>query len=222
MIIGGLLPAIAGLALLDSLNPATIVAVALILLAAPKRAGLIALAAVTGAALTVSTVGAALFLSAGAGAGAVDGIIVGLRFVAFGAAGITLILSGIRRFRDQDRKEIALPAWFTPWKALPFGIAVTAADLPNAFPYLTTIERMVSVSVEPLAGLLIIVAYTLIYCLPCLILLLVGTANRERTRNWLERIVTKFGTGTMRRSIPLALTTIVAGIAVASIPFARR
>lgn len=220
MITAGLLLAIAGLALLDSLNPATIVAVTLILLAAPTRAGLIALAAVTGAALTVFAVGATLFISAGAASGAAEGIIVGLRFLAFGAAGIALVVSGIRRFRDRDRKAIALPAWFTPWTALPFGVLLTAADLPNAFPYFVTIERMVSANVKPLVGLLIIVGYTLIYCLPCLVLLLVGTINRDRTRNWLERIVAKFGTGAIKRSIPAALLTVAAGIAVASIPFA--
>ena len=220
MITAGLLLAVAGLALLDSLNPATIVAVTLILLAAPKRAGLIALAAVTGAALTVFAVGATLFLSAGAAAGAVDGIVIGLRFLAFGAAGIALIVSGIRRFRDRDRKAIALPAWFTPTTALPFGVLLTAADLPNAFPYFITIERMVSAVVEPLVGLLIILGYTLIYCLPCLILLFVGTINRDRTKNWLGRIVAKIGTGIIRRSIPIAIATITAGMVVASIPFA--
>lgn len=39
---GPLLLGIAGLALLDSLNPATIIAVVLILIAAPRRPGLVA------------------------------------------------------------------------------------------------------------------------------------------------------------------------------------
>lgn len=220
MITSTLLLSIAGLALLDSLNPATIITVTLILLAAPKRAGLIALAAVTGAAATVFAVGAILFASAGAAAGSVDGIILGLRFLAFGAAGVALVISGIRRFRDRERKAIALPAWFSPVTAFPLGILLTAADLPNAFPYFITIERMVSSDVELGAGLLIILAYTLIYCLPCLVLLLVGTLSREATKKWLERLVSKFGTGTVRRSIPIGLLTIVAGLAVASVPFA--
>ena len=211
--------AILGLALLDSLNPATIVAVTLILLAAPRRAGLIALAAVTGAAITVFVVGAALFLSAGTAAGAVDGIITALRFLAFGAAAISLVISGVRRFRDRARKSITLPAWFTPATALPFGVLLTAADLPNAFPYFIAIERMLASGVGPATGLLVILGYTLIYCLPCLVLLIVGTINRERTRTWLSRIVTRFGTGTIKRSVPISLLLIMTGIAVGSIPF---
>lgn len=191
----------------------------LILLAAPKRAGLIALSAVIGAAVTVFAVGATIFLSAGAAAGAVDAIIVGLRFLAFGAAGIYLIYSGVKRFGDRERKVISLPEWFSPAKALPFGVLVTGADLPNAFPYFISIERMVTNEISQSSGLLIILGYTLIYCPPCLILLLVGTLSREATKNWLERLVSKLGTGTIKRSIPIAIITIVLGIGVASIPF---
>lgn len=220
MITSSLLLSIAGLALLDSLNPATIITVTLIMLAAPKRAGLIALSAVFGAALTVFAVGAMLFTSAGAAAGAVDGIILGLRFLAFGAAGIALVISGIKRFRDRERKAISLPAWFSPAMALPLGVLLTAADLPNAFPYFITIERMVSSEVELNHGLLIILGYTLVYCLPCLVLLMVGTISGAATKKWLEKLISKFGTGTVKRSIPIGLITITAGLAVASIPFA--
>jgi cytochrome c biogenesis protein CcdA len=219
MVTRELLLSIGGLALLDSLNPATIGTVTLILLAAPKRASLIAFSAVIGAAITVFAVGAAIFISAGAAAGAVDTILVGLRFLAFGAAGIYLIYSGIRRLRDRERKGISLPTWFSPKTALPFGVFLTAADLPNAFPYFISIERMVARDVEQNAGLLIIFGYTLIYCLPCLILLLVGTVSRDVTKKWLERLVAKLGTGPIKRSIPIAVVTIVIGICVGSIPF---
>lgn len=219
MITSSLLLSIAGLALLDSLNPATIITVTLILLAAPRRAGLIALAAVLGAAVTVFAVGAILFTSAGAAAGAVDGIVLGLRFLAFGAFGITLVVSGVRRFRERERKVISLPTWFSPVTALPLGVLLTAADLPNAFPYFITIERMVSNDVGLNAGLLIILGYTLVYCLPCLVLLLVGTLSRAKTKKWLEGLVSKFGAGTVKRSIPIGLATMAAGIGVASIPF---
>lgn len=215
---GPLLWGIGGLALLDSLNPATIAAVALVLIAAPRRPALVAGAAVLGAALTVFAVGAGLFLSAGAAAGAVDGIIVALRFVAFGAAGIALVVAGVRRFRERPRQAITLPAWFTPWTALPFGILLTAADLPNAFPYFIAIERMVTAGVEPGSGLLVLGGYALIYCLPCLILLAVGMVARDRVRARLQSIITRFGTGTVSRSVAIAIILIVTGLAVASIP----
>lgn len=213
-----LIASIVGLALLDSLNPATIVAVTLILIAAPRRPALVAGAAVLGAALTVFVAGAALFLTAGAAAGAVDGIILGLRFVAFGAAGIALIFAGIRRLRERPRRAIELPAWFSPWTALPFGVLLTAADLPNAFPYFIAIERMVATEVPIGVGLAILAGYTVIYCLPCLILLVVGLTNGPRVRGWLQRLVDRLGTGTVKRSIPAAIVLVVLGLAVASIP----
>lgn len=214
-----LIAGIAGLALLDSLNPATIVAVTLVLIAAPRRPALVAGAAVLGAALTVFVAGAALFLTAGAAAGAVDGIVIGLRFVAFGAAGIALVVAGFRRLRDRPRRAIALPAWFTPWTALPFGVLLTAADLPNAFPYFIAIERMVATEVPLGVGLAILAGYTVIYCLPCLILLAVGLTNGDRVRDRLRRLVDRLGTGTVKRSIPVAIVLTLLGVAVASVPF---
>lgn len=216
---GALLAGIAGLALLDSLNPATIVAVTLILVAAPGRPALVAGAAVLGAALTVFIVGSALFLSAGAAAGAVDGIVLLLRLLAFGAAGVALVVAGIRRLRERQRKLIALPPRFTPWTALPFGALLTAADLPNAFPYFIAIERMVTAGVAPGPGLLVLAGYAVIYCLPCLVLLVVGLATGPHVRTWLRKLVQRLGTGTVKRSVTVAILLCLLGVGVASIPF---
>lgn len=213
-----LLLLIAGLALLDSLNPATIVSVALILLTAQRRPALTAAAVVVGAALTVFTVGAVLFLSASAVAGAVDGVLLGLRFLAFGAAGAALVIAGIRRLRDRPRRPLTLPEWFRPATALPFGIVVTAADLPNAFPYFIAIERMLAVSIDPATGLLVLAGYAVLYCVPCLVLLAIGLVSRERTRSALQRVTRRFTEGVVRRSVLAAVLLMLAGVGVASIP----
>lgn len=214
-----LLLGVAGLAAIDALNPATIVSVTLILLAAPRRPGLTALATVAGAAVTVFALGSVLYLSAGAAAGAVEGVITVLRFLAFGAAAIGLAIAGVRRLRDRPRGPIALPTWFGPRTAFPFGVVVTAADLPNAFPYFIAIERLVDSGAPVWEGLLVLAGYTVVYCLPCLVLLAVGLLARERTRAWLERIVTRFGRGTIRRSVPVAVLLMACALAVGSVPF---
>lgn len=214
-----LLLGIAGLAILDSFNPATIVAVVLILLSAQRRPALTALAAVTGAIVTVFLLGSVVFLTAGAAAGAVEGIVTGLRFVAFGAAAIGLLIAGIRRLKDRPRRAIELPAWFTPWTALPFGALITAADLPNALPYFIAIERLVASDASIGQGLLVLAGYSLVYCVPCLILLVVGIVARRRTRAWLDGLVTRLGTGVVKRSIPVAVTLWVLAIAVGAVPF---
>lgn len=214
-----LLLGIAGLAMLDSLNPATIIAVTLVLLGAERRPILSAAAVVAGALLTVFTLGSALFLTAGAAAGAVDGILIVLRFLAFGAAGVGLVVVGIRRFRDRPRRGIRLPEWFSPATAIGLGILMTAADLPNAFPYFIAIERMVDAGVEPLVGLAVLAGYAIVYCLPCMVLLVIGALARERTRAWLDRLVTRFSSGVVKRSVWNGVFTIAAGLAVASVPF---
>ncbi|PTL71233.1 hypothetical protein C1I63_18510 [Rathayibacter caricis DSM 15933] len=216
---GPLLLAIAGLAVIDAFNPATIVAVTLILLAAPKRPALTALVTVLGAALTVFAAGAALFLGAGAAATAVDGIVQGIRYVAIAGAGLVLVITGIRRFTTRPRRAIALPPWFTPWTALPFGALLTAADLPNAFPYFIAIERLLDARLSPSEGLFVLTGYAVIYCLPCLILLAIGILARKRTHAALSRVATRFGTGDVKASPTAAVILILLGLAIASLPF---
>ncbi|TFC96794.1 MULTISPECIES: GAP family protein [Cryobacterium] len=215
---GALLGAIAGLAALDAFNPATIVAVALILLAAPNRSGLTALVTILGAATTVFTAGAALFLGASAAAGAVGGIVLALRYVAFGAAGVAVVIAGVRRFRTRPRKPIELPAWFTPWTAFPFGALLTAADLPNAFPYFIAIERLLDAQARTGEALLVLVGYTVIYCIPCLLLLVIGLLSRQPTRTLLARITNRLGTGAVPASLLWAFTLMMLGLVIGTLP----
>jgi hypothetical protein len=216
----GLLLAVAGLALLDSLNPATIVGVALILVLPGRHPVRAALAYVTGAYLTVLALGAGLYLAADAAAEVVDGGLVWVRRVAFGLAALMLLRAAVRRLRPSRRARIALPAWFTAWTALPLGAVVTAADLPNAFPYAIAIERLVSAGVPAPQGLLVLAGYALVYCLPCLVLLAAGVAWGPHVRPRLTALYDRFGRARdVPRSLPAALglgalAAAVAGIAV--------
>ena len=214
-----LLAGIVGLALLDSLNPATIAAVALVLLLAQTRPALSAVAVAAGAYLTVMTVGLVLFFSAGAAAGAVNGVVVALRYLAFGLAGISLIVMGIRRLRDRPRSPVRLPAWFSPATAVGLGAGMTAADLPNAFPYFIAIERLVNAQVGGAVGVAVVAGYAAVYCLPCLVLVVVGGLAHDRVRGWLERLVARFTTGVVQRSLPIAVASMAAGVAIAAVPF---
>jgi len=212
-----LLASVAGLALLDSLNPATIVAITLILLAGPRRPVTSALAFVTGAFVTVFTIGLAIFLSAGAAADVISGGVVWLRRIAFGIAAVALLVAAIRRLRDRSRDTIALPRWFSPLTALPLGVMMTGADLPNAFPYFIAIERMVNAEVASTTGVLVLAAYGLVYCLPCLILLVLGSLFRDRVRLRLQALVDRFSTGTVKRSVGAVVLLTLAAIGVATV-----
>jgi hypothetical protein len=214
---GVLIAGIAGLALLDSLNPATIVAITLILLTGPRRPILLAMAFVIGAALTVFSLGAVVFISAGAAADVVSDGIVWLRRLAFGLAAVALFVAAIRRLRPRARQAISLPAWFSPATALPLGVMMTGADLPNAFPYFIAIERLISAEVDTTTGLFVLAGYAVVYCLPCLVLLLAGRVLHEHVQPWLQRLFRRLTTGTSPRSVPAAIALSVLGIGVASI-----
>lgn len=205
-----LLTGITGLALLDSLNPATLLTVALILLLPSRRPGLSALAFLVGALLTVVVVGVLLLASAEglARTGGLDWV----RRVAFGLAALALIRSAVRRLRDRDRAALVLPTWFSPLTALPLGALVTGLDLPNAFPYAIAIERLVAAGVPLDRSLLVVVAYAAVYCLPGLVLLLVGLRWGHAVRRRLDPLYARFGAA---RTVPRNGWTAAALTAVA-------
>lgn len=206
MIAPALLAAVAGLAALDSLNPATFAGVALILLLPSGRPAVSALAFVAGAYAVVLGVGSGLFLGAGAlGDELADGT-VWVRRGALTVAAVVLLVLGVRRLRTRARRPVALPSWFGPWTAAPLGVLATGADLPNAFPFFVAIERLAAAEVPTGAGLTVLALYALVYCLPCLLLLGAGVLWRDRLTARLQGVYRRFGAGGTRpRSVPAAL-----------------
>lgn len=213
----GLLWAILGLALADSLNPATIVTITLILLTVPRYPVASAMSFVLGAFSTVFVLGAVIFLGAGAAADTVSGGLVWLRRTVFLIAAVTLLIAGVHRLKDREKKGIGLPSWFGVGTALPLGVLVTGTDLPNAFPYFIAIERMIDANITTGTGLLALAGYAVIYCIPCLILLALGIAHGDRVRLGLQKVYDRFATGTTKRSIPAAVALVILGLGVLTI-----
>lgn len=216
MLTDGLLWTIAGLAALDSLNPATIAGVTLILLAPLRRPGLSALAYVTGAYVTVLGVGSGLFLGSATLGDTVAGAAAWVRRGALLLAAVVLLVGAVRRLRTRTRPAVVLPAWFGPWTAAPLGVLVTGADLPNAFPYLIAIERLNAADVPTGNGLLVLALYGFVYCLPCLLLLVAGLTWRRRITDRLRRVHDQLGGERLQpRSIPAALGLLLLAAVVA-------
>jgi hypothetical protein len=63
----------------------------------------------------------------------------------------------------------------------------------------------------------VVAGYAVIYCLPCLVLLLAGRVLHERLQQRLQRLFRRLATGTSPRSVPAAIALAVLGIGVASI-----
>ncbi|QBR93835.1 GAP family protein [Nocardioides euryhalodurans] len=209
-----------GLAALDSLNPATIVAIILILLGSRRHPIGEALGFVFGAFASVFLVGLAVYFGAEAAAESITGALTWLRRGAFGLAALVLFLSAARSLRTRRRSAIELPDWFTPTTAAGLGIIMTGADLPNAFPYFIAIERLLTADVSSTTAVLVLVAYGVVYCLPCLVLLAVGLNHGERVVTALRRLFEQFGTeATLPPSPKRALTLFVLGLMVLAIAF---
>jgi hypothetical protein len=220
MLTASLIATIAGLAALDSFNPATIAGVALILLAPVRRPAVTALAYVAGAYCVVLGVGAGLFVGSAELGEVVEGAATWVRRGALLLAAVILLVSAIRRLRTRRRAPVVLPRWFGPWTAGPLGVLATGADLPNAFPYLVAIERLNAAGVETGDGVSILAVYALVYCLPCLLLLGAGLFWRERITSRLQRVYERLGAERLqRRSVAsaaglLLLSAAVAGLAI--------
>ena len=184
-----LLGGVLGLALLDALNPATIACVALLLVAPSKRPLRTAAAFVVGASLTVLVLGVAVHAGA-----AVLGDTGVVRRVGLSLAAVLLLVAAVRRLRDRDRSAVSLPGWVGPWTALPLGALVTGADLPNAFPYLVAIERLVAAQVPQGQALLVLCGYAAVYVLPCALLVLGAALTWSRVEPRLQAVFVRFGT----------------------------
>jgi cytochrome c biogenesis protein CcdA len=209
---------IAGLAALDSLNPATLVAITLILVSSRRRPLAEAIGFVIGAFTTVLLIGLALYVGAEAAASAIAGALTWLRRGAFGLAALVLFVSAVRSLRARRRATIGLPNWFTPVTAAGLGVMMTGADLPNAFPYFIAIERLLAADITTPTATLVLAAYALVYCLPCLVLLALGLNRGERFIGALRRLHERFGADTViPPSRVRAAAFLLAGLTVSAI-----
>lgn len=210
---GALLAGIAGLALLDALNPATIAGVVLLLIAPLRRPITAAAAFVAGAYVTVLGVGAALLLGASAADDAVSDASTWTRRIALLGAAAGLAWVAARRLQPRLRRPVTLPSWIGVATAAPLGVLMTGADLPNAFPYLIAIERLTAAEIDAGSGLVVLAAYALVYCGPCLVVLIAAALLGDRARVRLTALHARLGAEKRLPARPLMAT---AGLAAAA------
>lgn len=82
---------------------------------------------------------------------------------------------------------------------MPLGVLVTGADLPNAFPYLVAIERLVDAQVPQGQALLVLAGYSALCVLPCALLVTGAALTWRRVRPRLKALFARFGAA---RDIP--------------------
>lgn len=191
----GLLWGLTGLALLDSINATTIWLVIVILLGA-KRPSPTGWAFMLGAAASFLAFALMLYFGLSFADSVLDGFALWLRRLVFAGLAVALVVMGVRRLRPRERKDYTLPPWVNAWSALPFGVLATIGDLPNAFPMVLAVERLIDAEVGALTAVAVLVGYTLVYALPSALILAAGLAFNEELREQLQSMLRGHTSGT--------------------------
>lgn len=207
----GLLWSLTGLALLDSVNATTIWIVIVILLGA-KRPAPTGWAFMLGAAVSFLAFALMFYFGLSFADSVLEGFTLWLRRLLFAGLAVALVVMGVRRLRPRERKGYALPSWVNAWSALPFGVLATVGDLPNAFPMVLAVERLIDADVATPAAVVVLVAYTLVYALPSVLILAAGLAFNEELREQLQSMLSGRTSGIAEPS-PKAAAACFAGAA---------
>ncbi len=189
-----LLPAIVGLAVVDSINPSALLATIVLLLRGRAARPLVAVY-VAAVLVTYFAIGLALTLGLGLTPQAV--IESDAAYLAQGVLGAAMLAYAVLAPGRSRRRDPAtprkLPAVRGPAAVFALGMAVTVLELPTALPYLGAVGAITRANLAVGDWLPLLVAYNLIFVLPPLALLATHVALGDRTTGLLERLRTRLG-----------------------------
>jgi cytochrome c biogenesis protein CcdA len=184
-----LLPAIVGLAVVDSINPSALLATIALLLRGRQARPLVALYVVA-VLVTYLAVGLALTLGLGLTPSAVlESDAAYLAQGVLGAAMLTYAVAAPGRRRGRGPVEPRrLPAAGRPAAVFALGVAVTVLELPTALPYLGAVGAITRAELAVAEWLPLLLLYNLIFVVPPLALLAGHLALGDRAERLLERL----------------------------------
>jgi len=192
-----LLPAIVGLAAVDSINPSALLATIALLLRGRSARPLVAVYVVA-VLVTYLAIGLALTLGLGLTPDAV--LESDASFLVQGVLGAAMlafaVLAPNRRQRRGAVEPRSLPTANRPLAVFALGMAVTALELPTALPYLGAVGALTRADLAVAEWLPLLVLYNLIFVLPPLALLAGHVALGERAEVVLGRLRDRLGRAT--------------------------
>jgi cytochrome c biogenesis protein CcdA len=203
---------IAGLGLVDSLNPATITVGAI--LAATEHpvrrlagyaAGIFSVYLLGGLILTLGPAELLQTALHGPDASTARNII----FIVVGLVAIGFAV-WVFAHRDTDRLK-SREFKIKPGSAFLLGAGITAVDIPTAFPYFGAIAAMVARDLSTSSKIILLVLFNVMYVLPILVILGAAAVLHERAQPFMARvreIVVRWS------PIILSLLTLAVGIAL--------
>jgi cytochrome c biogenesis protein CcdA len=189
-----LLPAIVGLAVVDSINPSALLAtIALLLRGRPARP----LVAVYVVAVLVTYFAIGLALTLGLGLTPRALLESDAAYLAQGVLGAAMLAYAVlapgRRRERGPAEPRRLPAAGRPAAVFALGVAVTVLELPTALPYLGAVGAITRADLAVGDWLPLLVTYNLIFVLPPLALLAGHMALGDRAGVLLERLRDRLG-----------------------------
>ncbi|WP_424467239.1 GAP family protein [Pseudoclavibacter helvolus] len=200
---GGLIAALVGLAVVDSLNLSTIAVVILILLTVqrPVATGWVYAA---GAVVTFFGLTMLVYFGASFAGTLVEDLASWMRRIIFVGFGMLFVVFGVRRFRTRERRGYPLLRWVNPLSAFPLGVVATIADLPNAFPMFFAVERLIDAEVAAPTAVAALAGYTVIYAVPTVLALVLGIVFKGRPRDRFREVYDRLTGGEVKASRPMA------------------
>jgi cytochrome c biogenesis protein CcdA len=184
-----LLPAIVGLAVVDSINPSALLAtIALLLRGRPARP----LVALYVAAVLVTYLAVGLALTLGLGLTPSALLESDAAYLAQGVLGAAMLAYAVaapgRRGGRGPAGPRRLPAAGRPAAVFALGVAVTVLELPTALPYLGAVGAITRAELAVAEWLPLLLLYNLIFVVPPLALLAGHLALGDRAERLLERL----------------------------------
>lgn len=189
-----LLPAIVGLAVVDSVNPSALLATIVLLLRGRQARPLVAVYLVAVLA-TYFAIGVVLTLGLGLTPEAV--IESDAAYLVQGALGAVVLGYAVaapsHRRRRGSLEPARLPTATRPVAVFALGMAVTVLELPTALPYLGAVGAITRADLAVTEWLPLLVLYNLIFVLPPLVLLAGHLALGRRADEVLGRLRDRLG-----------------------------
>lgn len=189
-----LLPAIVGLAALDSINPSALLAtIALLLRGRPGRP----LVAVYVVAVLATYFAIGLVLTLGLGLTPEAVVQSDTAYLVQGGVGAVMLAYALaapnRQRKPSPGQHPSLPTANHPLSVFALGMTVTVLELPTALPYLGAVGAITRADLVVAEWLPLLVTYNLIFVLPPLLLLAAHVALGDRAEAVLERLRHRLG-----------------------------
>ena len=189
-----LLPAIVGLAVVDSINPSALLAT-IVLLLRGRPARPLVVVYVAAVLVTYFAIGLAFIVGLGLTPQAV--VESDAAYLVQGVLGAAMLAYALLAPGRGGRRDPAttrrLPMVHGPATVFALGVAVTALELPTALPYLGAVGAITRANLAVGDWLPLLVAYNLIFVLPPLALLATHMALGDRAAPLLERLRSRLG-----------------------------